>query len=40
MSAPAIVWLRRDLRLGDQPAFCAAAGLVNVMAQGTDAGLP
>lgn len=26
MTAPAIVWLRRDLRLSDQPAFCAAAG--------------
>ena len=26
MTAPVIVWLRRDLRLSDQPAFCAAAG--------------
>lgn len=25
MTAPVIVWLRRDLRLSDQPAFCAAA---------------
>jgi deoxyribodipyrimidine photo-lyase len=25
MTAPRIVWLRRDLRLGDHPAFCAAA---------------
>lgn len=25
MSAPVIVWLRRDLRLSDQTAFCAAA---------------
>jgi deoxyribodipyrimidine photo-lyase len=25
MTAPQIVWLRRDLRLADQPAFCAAA---------------
>ncbi len=25
MTAPSIVWLRRDLRLSDQPAFCAAA---------------
>ncbi|MCB2046646.1 MAG: deoxyribodipyrimidine photo-lyase [Novosphingobium sp.] len=25
MTAPHIVWLRRDLRLADQPAFCAAA---------------
>ena len=25
MSSPQIVWLRRDLRLADQPAFCAAA---------------
>ena len=25
MTAPVIVWLRRDLRLADQPAFCAAA---------------
>ena len=25
MTAPRIVWLRRDLRLADQPAFCAAA---------------
>lgn len=25
MSSPQIVWLRRDLRLSDQPAFCAAA---------------
>jgi deoxyribodipyrimidine photo-lyase len=24
MAAPQIVWLRRDLRLADQPAFCAA----------------
>ncbi|MGN6356359.1 MAG: cryptochrome/photolyase family protein [Novosphingobium sp.] len=26
MTFPVIVWLRRDLRLSDQPAFCAAAG--------------
>ena len=25
MTAPVLVWLRRDLRLSDQPAFCAAA---------------
>jgi deoxyribodipyrimidine photo-lyase len=25
MTAPLLVWLRRDLRLSDQPAFCAAA---------------
>jgi deoxyribodipyrimidine photo-lyase len=25
MTVPQIVWLRRDLRLADQPAFCAAA---------------
>ncbi|MEW9853660.1 cryptochrome/photolyase family protein [Novosphingobium sp. M1R2S20] len=25
MNAPRIVWLRRDLRLADQPAFCSAA---------------
>jgi deoxyribodipyrimidine photo-lyase len=25
VTAPVIVWLRRDLRLADQPAFCAAA---------------
>lgn len=25
MTAPRIVWLRRDLRLADQPAFCSAA---------------
>jgi len=25
VTAPAIVWLRRDLRMADQPAFCAAA---------------
>jgi deoxyribodipyrimidine photo-lyase len=27
VTAPAIVWLRRDLRLGDQPALCAAAAM-------------
>ena len=27
MTAPQIVWLRRDLRLADQPAFHAAAML-------------
>jgi deoxyribodipyrimidine photo-lyase len=25
VTAPVVVWLRRDLRLSDQPAFCAAA---------------
>lgn len=28
MTAPVIVWLRRDLRLADQPAFHAAADYI------------